>query len=98
MASNLSPIKCDRSSRDAICIFDIQCLNGLMLGMSVGSFRRLFSSQIVFEYLGTDIDLRNAITDCGCYPIDNGPISEAVKSRLLVPVSDGDFTMTPPVF
>jgi transcriptional regulator with XRE-family HTH domain len=76
----------------------IQYLNGLVLGVSGGSFRRPFSSQIVFEYLGAEIDLRKAISDCGCYPINHGPISEAVKSRLLVPVSSGDFNMTPPVF
>jgi transcriptional regulator with XRE-family HTH domain len=76
----------------------IQYLNGLVLGVSGGSFRRPFSSPIVFEYLGSDIDLRRSIGECGCYPIDNGPISEAVKSRLLVPVPEGDFNLTPPIF
>jgi transcriptional regulator with XRE-family HTH domain len=76
----------------------IQYLNGLVLGVSGSSFRRPFSSQIVFEYLGSDIDLRKCISDCGCYPIDGGHISEAVKSRLLVPVPEGDFNMTPPIF
>ena len=76
----------------------IQYLNGLVLGVSGGSIRRPFSSQIVFEYLGTDIDLRTSIGNCGCFPLEGDEISDAVKSRLLVPVPAGDFSMTPPIF
>jgi len=76
----------------------VQYLNGLVLGVSGSSFRRPFSSQIVFEYLGKDIDLRASIGECGCFPVAGGHISEAVMSRLLVPVPVGDFNMTPPIF
>ena len=76
----------------------VQYLNGLVLGVAGSSFRRPFSSPIVFEYLGADIDLRSCIGECGCYPIEGGDISEAIKSRLLVPVPEGEFNMTPPIF
>ncbi len=76
----------------------VQYLNGLVLGVSGGNFRRPFSSQIVFEHLGESIDLRAAIGACGCFPIAGDDIPESVKSRLLVPVPSGEFNMTPPIF
>ncbi len=75
----------------------IQILNGLVLGVSGGNFRRPYSSQIVFEYIGKTTDLRAAIRACGCFPLGGGKISDNVRSRLLVPVSADAFNITSPI-
>ncbi|HSY27722.1 MAG TPA: helix-turn-helix transcriptional regulator [Burkholderiaceae bacterium] len=43
----------------------LQRLSGLMLGVSSGNQRPIACARIVFEYLGTDIDLRKAARKCG---------------------------------
>ncbi len=73
-------------------------LNGLVAGVAGDSFRRPYGAQIVFEYLGETVDLRQTMTACGLFPIDSPEISEEVKARLLVPPAKGDFNLTPPLF
>lgn len=43
----------------------LQRLSGLMLGVSSGNQRPIACARIVFEYLGTNIDLRKAARKCG---------------------------------
>jgi transcriptional regulator with XRE-family HTH domain len=76
----------------------IDHLNGLVLGISGGNFRMPYSSQIVFEYLGEEADLRAAIGSCGFVLADGDELSESVKSRLLVPTSPTDFNIAAPIF
>jgi len=57
-----------------------------------------YSSQIVFEYLGEEADLRAAIDSCGFVLADGDELSESVKSRLLVPTSPTDFNIAAPIF
>lgn len=73
-------------------------MNGMVLGISGGSLRRPFGSQIVFEAKGEAPDLRVMVGDCGCHGFDSEAIADAVKARLLVPPVDGAFNMTPPIF
>jgi transcriptional regulator with XRE-family HTH domain len=73
-------------------------MNGMVLGISGGSHRRPFGSQIVFENVGESPDLRQMVRACGCYGFDSRAISDSVRARLLVPPLDGAFNMTPPIF
>lgn len=73
-------------------------MNGMVLGISGGSLRRPFGSQIVFEFMGENPSLRTMVGDCGCYSFESKAISDSVKVRLLVPPVEGAFNMTPPIF
>jgi transcriptional regulator with XRE-family HTH domain len=73
-------------------------MNGMVLGISGGSLRRPFGSQIVFEFMGEAPNLRAMIGECGCYLFDSDAISDSVRARLLVPPVEGAFNMTPPIF
>jgi transcriptional regulator with XRE-family HTH domain len=73
-------------------------MNGMVLGISGGTMRRPFGSQIVFEAMGEAPNLRTMVGDCGCYRFESQVISDAVRARLLVPPVDGAFNMTPPIF
>ncbi len=73
-------------------------MNGMVLGISGGTIRRPFGSQIVFEAMGEAPNLRSMVGDCGCYRFESEAISDAVRARLLVPPVDGAFNMTPPIF
>lgn len=75
----------------------VDYLNGLVLGISGGSFRMPYSSQIVLEYQGESPDLRAAIGECGYMPSDSNELSDNVKSRLLVPTMPTDFNITAPI-
>ena len=76
----------------------VDLLNGLVLGISGGSFRMPYSSQIVLEYLGEAPDLRAAISGCGYLPNDTELISDSIKSLLLIPTSPTDYNISAPVF
>ena len=73
-------------------------MNGMVLGISGGSLRRPFGSQIVFEFMGENPNIRAMVGDCGCYSFESEAISDSVRARLLVPPTDGAFNMTPPIF
>lgn len=75
----------------------VNLLNGLVLGISGGSFRMPYSSRIVLEYLGESPNLRTAIGGCGFLPNDTDQISESVKSLLLVANSPTDYNISAPV-
>ena len=75
----------------------VELLNGLVLGISGGSFRIPYSSQIVLEYLGESPDLRAAIRGCGFLPNTTDLISDSVKSLLLAPNSPRNYNISAPV-
>ncbi len=76
----------------------IQILNGLVLGVSGGNFRRPFASQIALEFVGENGNLRRMIDACGCFGTDSDHIPAVIKARILVPPSQNDFNISPPVF
>jgi transcriptional regulator with XRE-family HTH domain len=73
-------------------------MNGLVLGISGGSIRRPFGSQIVFVFKGEAPDLRAMVKGCGCYGFESPAVADAVRARLLVPPAEGGFNITPPIF
>jgi transcriptional regulator with XRE-family HTH domain len=73
-------------------------MNGMVLGISGGTVRRPFGSQIVFQSMGEAPSLRAMVADCGCHRFESDAISDSVRARLLVPPVDGSFNMTPPIF
>ncbi|HMB76658.1 MAG TPA: helix-turn-helix transcriptional regulator [Kiloniellaceae bacterium] len=73
-------------------------MNGIVLGISGGSLRRPYGSQIVFAFQGESPDLRAMVRDCGCYGFESPAIADAVRARLLVPPAEGGFNITPPIF
>lgn len=71
-----------------------QFLNGINAGVSSTHGRDPACRYITYEFLGTNINIREALRGSGLYRLDSPKISEDVKSRLKVKKS----TIDPDVF
>jgi transcriptional regulator with XRE-family HTH domain len=53
-------------------------LTGLMLGVASNSQRSIASARVLFEFLGTRIDVRRALGQCGLFDIKEGGIDPRI--------------------
>lgn len=60
----------------------LQFLTGVMVTVASGGSRQPFSTRVVYQYLGKDIDLRKEIARCHLYPVDSRDVPEEVRSRI----------------
>ena len=54
-------------------------LNGMTLGVSHGSARTIAAARVVMDFLGTEIDIRTALSRLGTFELDEPTIPEAIK-------------------
>lgn len=57
-------------------------LSGLLLGVSSGDYRRIACSRFVLDWLGTRVNLRNAVKACGVFDPDSGAIDPSVVAAI----------------
>ena len=72
----------------------ITLLSGLLLSVSSGSGRRPFATRIVFEYLGKNPDVKQALAGCGVYRQDSDEIGEDIKRAISNAVSSEEAALT----
>jgi transcriptional regulator with XRE-family HTH domain len=60
----------------------LQFLTGIMVTIASGGSRQPFSTRVVYQYLGKDVDLRREIQRCHLYPLDSPDVPEEVRSRI----------------
>jgi transcriptional regulator with XRE-family HTH domain len=60
----------------------LQFLTGIMLTIASGGSRQPFSTRVVYQYLGKEVDLRHEIARCHLYPVDSPEVPEEVRSRI----------------
>ena len=60
----------------------LQFLTGIMVTIASGGSRQPFSTRVVYEYLGKDINLRSEIARCHLYRGDSLDVPEEVRSRI----------------
>jgi transcriptional regulator with XRE-family HTH domain len=63
----------------------LQFLTGIMISLASGGSRQPFSTRVVYQYLGKDVDLRQEIARCHLYPVDSPEVPEEVRSRIADP-------------
>lgn len=54
-------------------------LSGMILGVSHGSARSIAAARVVMDFLGTEIDLRAALSRLGTFDLDEPTVPESVK-------------------
>jgi len=57
-------------------------LSGLVLGVSSRDDRRIACSRVLMEWLGTTINVRRALRQCGLFKADSRDIDETVKQAI----------------
>lgn len=57
-------------------------LTGIILTIASGGNRQPFASRVVYEYLGSKIDLRAELDRCRLYPMDSDEIPEDILNRI----------------
>lgn len=57
-------------------------LTGLIMGVSSGSQRRIACSRVVFEWLGAEIAVRPALTNCGLFAPDAPTIPRSIRDMI----------------
>jgi hypothetical protein len=70
-------------------------LTGVQTALSVPG-RRPSASRVVFEHLGTQIDLRRALRSCGHFRHDGDEIDPLIKDRIGNDVLPGEFVFSVP--
>jgi transcriptional regulator with XRE-family HTH domain len=60
----------------------LQFLTGIMVTVASGGSRQPFSTRVVYQFLGRDVDLRREIAACHLYPVDSPDVPEEVRSRI----------------
>ncbi len=68
-------------------------LPGLMIGVSGKTSREPICSRVLLEYLGQQIDVREAMASCGLYAADSPDIDESVKRAIDNTSRSGDFAI-----
>jgi len=90
----LHVIEYEASSRDLVSFTilypshrrQLQFLTGVMVTVASGGSRQPFSTRVVYQYLGKDIDLKREIARCHLYPVDSPDVPEEVRSRIADPI------------
>jgi transcriptional regulator with XRE-family HTH domain len=57
-------------------------LSGLVMGVSSGDHRKIACSRILLEWLGTDIDLRKALSACSLFDPESPEIDPAIREAI----------------
>jgi hypothetical protein len=63
------------------------------VSVSSGPGRQPFASRVVYRYLGSTIDRRQALASCGLYPIDSAEIGEEIRLRVRNAVPPGESSL-----
>ncbi|NVK39904.1 MAG: helix-turn-helix transcriptional regulator [Oceanospirillaceae bacterium] len=66
-------------------------LTGLKLGVSDNSERMPCCTRVLFEYLGTDVDLKKALRLCGLYELDAPEIDASILEAVSNEVAAGEW-------
>ena len=70
-------------------------LSGLKLGISADSRHTPSATRVLFEYLGREVDLKQAIRRCGLFDGSSDDINEEIKRRISNTISPTDFHLVP---
>jgi len=76
---------------------ELTFLSGLSTGASPDSSRSLYSVRICWHYLGTEIDLRKKLRQCGQFPLAHSSISNYVKFCTTNELGEGESEFGPRV-
>lgn len=60
----------------------IDLLAGLKRGVSASDIREPACARVIYEYLGSHVNLRAALKKCGLYAADSNEIDETIRSRI----------------
>ena len=90
----LHVVEYEASSRDLVSFTilypshrrQLQFLTGVMVTVASGGSRQPFSTRVVYQYLGKDVDLRREIARCHLYPVNSPDVPEEVRSRIADPI------------
>ncbi|WP_417784286.1 helix-turn-helix domain-containing protein [Terasakiella pusilla] len=66
-------------------------LTGLKLGASGSGERMPCCARVVYEYLGTNVDKRRALSLCGLYDAETDEIEDSLKKALRNTIDDGEW-------
>ena len=66
-------------------------LTGLKLGVSGTGERMPSCARVLYEYLGTNIDIRRALALCGLYELDSPEIDESITAAVMNDVQPGEW-------
>jgi transcriptional regulator with XRE-family HTH domain len=67
-----------------------QYFSGLSLGSTATSLQNIVSYRVIFQYLETDVNLRQVLTKCGSYSLDSLEIPLYVRQRIENKIEEGD--------
>lgn len=63
---------------------------GLSLGSTTTSLQDIVSYRVIFQHLGTDVNLRQVLKDCGHFELDSPEIPLYVRQRIENRIEKGD--------
>ncbi len=69
----------------------VERLTGLRLGVSGSGERAPCCTRVVYEYLGSTINKKRAIAQCGLYEISSGAIDEDICQSIKNDMKEGDW-------
>lgn len=70
-------------------------LSGVKLGISSDSRHTPSSTRVLFEYLGREVELKQAIRQCGLFDESSDKVSEEIKLRIRNTIKPTDFHLVP---
>lgn len=71
-------------------------LSGLMICASTGSAHQPGAARTVFEYLGANINVREAMRKCDLYHHTDDSVQRGIKQAIINTVTPEEFTLHPP--
>lgn len=71
----------------------VQLLKGVHLNVSGGSSQRPFAARVVYQNLGLDPDLREAVRSCGLFHKHSEEISDELKSLIRNDLEDPGYVL-----
>ena len=66
-------------------------LTGLKLGVSGSGERMPCCARVLYEYLGTAVDLRRALALCGLYELDSPSIDDSIRKAVTNDIADTEW-------
>jgi len=66
-------------------------LTGRKMGVSGSGERMPCCGRVLYEYLGSDVDLRSALKLCGLYELDSAEIEQSIKDAVSNDIDTGEW-------
>ena len=74
---------------------DFSMLSGLSMGVAPDSSRGIYCVRLCWQYLGIDIDIRRALSQCGQFASDDPGIDRHIQHYTHNELAAGDFAFMP---